>query len=164
MGGARFPNRDARKMLGVNRCGSVIGKLQADRQSQKYTPGSETASRLNPSLDRIVAAGDVYPDVLLWGQFSPERTSSKHSSGSKSHFSGDLMNEVDRNCLCQNAFDDLSHFSTLAEHPNRSSIQLSVFFDTGVFPADNSASRRCEMQCATILERVTRNRLVPVYP
>jgi len=150
MGGARFPNRDARKMLGVNRCGSVIGELQADSQSQKDTPGSETASRLiHPSIALLPQA--MFTRTSFVGPVSPERTGGKHSSGSKSHFSGDLMNEVDRNCLCQNAFDDLSHFSTLAEHPNRSSIQLSVFFDTGVFPADNSASRRCEMQCARFL-------------
>ena len=44
-------------MLGVNRCGSVIGKLQADRQSQKYTPGSETASRLiHPSIGLLPQA------------------------------------------------------------------------------------------------------------
>jgi hypothetical protein len=41
---------------------------------------------------------------------------------------------------------------------------LARRFDTEVVSADNLASRRCEVQCAIILERVTRNRLVPVYP
>jgi hypothetical protein len=48
--------------------------------------------------------------------------------------------------------------------PCRSVVASPARFDTEVVPVDNSASRRCEMQCAISLERVTRNRLVPVYP
>ena len=39
---------------------------------------------------------------------------------------------------------------------------LSGAFDTAVFPADNPASR--PLGDAFILERVIRNRFVPVYP
>ena len=55
--------------------------------------------------------------------------------------------------------------AALAVNAHVSSIVGSpTAFDTGFIPGDNSAARRCEMQCAIFLQRVTRNRLVPVYP
>ena len=47
---------------------------------------------------------------------------------------------------------------SLAEQHRQARCNVRVNFDTAVFPADDSASRRCEMQSAIFLERVTRNR------
>jgi hypothetical protein len=47
-----------------------------------------------------------------------------------------------------------------------SSGRRPVLFDTRVASADNARSRRCEMQSAIFLERVTRNRFalnLPVF-
>jgi hypothetical protein len=70
--------------------------------------------------------------------------------------------------LCVNAFfqvflnvDPTKEALPTAMNPLRARVRG---FDTAVFSPDNSASRRCEMRCSIIRERVTWNRLVPVYP
>jgi hypothetical protein len=70
---------------------------------------------IDPSFDRVAATTYVYPAALLRSQSSPYATRNEQPSDGKPHFIRDLVNEINRQGLRHNTFDNLAHTSTLAE-------------------------------------------------